>query len=68
MDEELKAEATDPGPYTKYNSQNLFEGRSKRILYIVTLKSPLAVSPCSATRVSAFNVRLHSSEIDFPVA
>lgn len=51
MDEELKAEGTDDGPYTKYNSWNLFEGRRVRIFYIIALKSLLATSHCSAARV-----------------
>jgi len=50
VDEELKAEVTDPGPYTKY-SRNLFEARRVRIFYITVLKSPLAVSTYAAARV-----------------
>lgn len=68
MDEELKAEATNPGPYTKYYSWNLSEGRRVRIFYIIALKPLLDVSPYSAARVSAFSMRLHSREIHFPVA
>lgn len=68
IDEELKAEVADLGPYIKYNSRNLFEGRRVRIFDIIAPKFPLAVSPYSAARMSAFNMGLYSSEIDFPVA
>lgn len=61
MDEELTAGVTDPDLSTEYSCWNVFEGRKVRLLYIIDLKSPLAVSPYSAAMVQAFNVRLQSS-------
>lgn len=63
VDEELTAGVTGPDLNTKYSCWNVFEGKKVRLFYIVDLKSLLAVSPYSA----AFNMRLHSSEIDFSV-
>lgn len=61
MDEELTAGVADPDLNRKYRCWNVFEGRKVILLYIIDLKSLLAVSPYSAARVQAFHVRLHSS-------
>lgn len=61
MDGELTAGVTNPDLNRKYECWNVFEGRKVILLYIINLKSPLAISPYSAARVQAFNMGLHSS-------